>query len=881
MVADVRATLTGLAVASSLDEALRLAALGLHVLPCCRSTWPDGPEAPAVCGCGRQHTGKEIGKAPLIRGGHLGATTDPAKIRRWLADWREPNLAIALWPSGLSAVDMDSDAAELDAHRRGLPATVSRQSARRAAVYRWPADWPIDRAIHLEPSGALDVLSGGALLVHGRHRTGAEIFLEGLERCEDFTPAPDWMREAVEQVARERAEQAERFEADLRPPGEPVDLDDDALARMMVQSASGEQIAKLLAGEWGDVPGKHYPSHSEADQALFNHLAWWTRRDAHRMRRMWAASGLYRPEKRDSYLRVTIQKAVAAAPPGFGEVDPRTPQLNLNGRRNGLVVRDDVNGSVAPAKRYPLTDMGNSERLVCRHGEDLRYCHVWGRWLGWTGRRWERDETDGTVRRMKDTVRAIYAEAAGAPTPEERKAVAAWAQKSEAEARINAAINLARSELPVRPAELDADQWALNVPNGTLDLRSGELRPHRREDRLTKLAGAAYDPDAQCPTWLAVLDKIMGGSAGLIRFLQRAIGYALTGDTREQVLFILYGTGQNGKSTLLETLAALLGDYAQTAEFSTFLARDRDTVRNDLADLFGARFVSAVEAEGGRRLAEALIKSLTGGDTIKARFLFQEYFRFRPTFKLFLAANQKPVIRGTDIGIWRRIRLIPFTVQIPEPEQDKALPEKLRAELAGILAWSLRGCLDWQRHGFDVPDEVKEATDGYRAEMDVLGDFLAERCALEPAGWATTRDLYKAYTAWCEASSERPLSKNPFSTRLAERGFASTRVGKAQARGWRGIRLLTDLEKQTQTQADTDSHKSYSSTPHVGTFRKQRPPVSVSADGRETNCWGCRAELSSDSQDACRACGWLVCPACGACSKEECSGEPVGEELPL
>ena len=419
---------------------------------------------------------------------------------------------------------------------------------------------------------------------------------------------------------------------------------------------------------------------------------------------------------------------------------------------------------------------------------------------------------------MARTARSIYAEAAEAETKEQRKAIVDWAKRSEAEARINAAINLARSKLPVSPGELDANAWRLNVANGTLDLRAGELRPHRREDLITKLAPVVYDPHARCPMWLAFLECVTGGSAGLMRFLQLAVGYSLTGDTREQVLFLLYGTGQNGKSTFLEIVRALLGDYAQQAEFSTFLAKDRDTVRNDLADLFGARFVSAVEVEGGRRLAEALVKQVTGGDALKARFLFQEHFTFHPAFKLFLAANHKPVIRGTDYAIWRRIRLVPFTVTIEQPDLD--LPDKLRAELPGILNWALEGCRAWQREGLDVPDQVREATAAYRAAMDVLGDFLADRCITDPQAYVLTSAFYRAYAAWCEGTGEKAISQKAFGLRLAERGFVATRVGKEQSRAWRGLRLLGPDERQThpgeQTRSDAFSHEKASGAPREG-----------------------------------------------------------------
>jgi putative DNA primase/helicase len=276
--------------------------------------------------------------------------------------------------------------------------------------------------------------------------------------------------------------------------------------------------------------------------------------------------------------------------------------------------------------------------------------------------------------------------------------------------------------------------------------------------------------------------------------LQKVTGYALTGVTSEQALFLLYGTGANGKSTFLEVVRALSGVYARQAEFATFLARTSDTVRNDLARLAGARFVTAVEAASGRRLDEALVKQLTGGDPITARFLFQEFFEFTPQFKLFLATNHKPVIRGTEHAIWRRIHLIPFEVTISLEQQDRTLPDKLRAELPGILAWAVEGCLAWQREGLSMPDKVQQATASYREEMDTFGLFLTDRCLQNATVSTTTEALYQAYCTWCRANGEYELSKNHFGMRLRDRGFTPTRLGNDRA--WKGIALVPEPRSQ-------------------------------------------------------------------------------------
>jgi putative DNA primase/helicase len=438
------------------------------------------------------------------------------------------------------------------------------------------------------------------------------------------------------------------------------------------------------------------------------------------------------------------------------------------------------------------TDYGNAERLVLRYGHELRYCYPWQSWLVWDGQRWQRDNRGDVERRAKATVQGIYAEASDSQDRERREALAKWALKSEADARIKAMVRLAESEpgIPILPEELDADPFLLNVANGTLDLRTGTLRPHRREDLLTKLAPVAYDPEATCPRWERFLGEIFLQRTGLIIFVRKIFGYSLTGDVSERVLFILHGPGRNGKSTLLEILAELLGDYALRTPTETLMIKHHSSIPNDLAALKGMRVVHASETEEGQRLAEALVKDLTGRDTISARFMRGEFFQFRPVCKLWLRTNHKPVIRGTDRAIWDRVRLLPFDLRIPDGQEDRSLPTQLRAELPGILTWALHGCLAWQTNGLGMPDEVKQATAGYQAEMDVVGDFLDDCCTV--ANWAKVEStaLYKAYTSWCEANSERALKRRAFAAALQERGFRNDEERAVSGRIlWTGLSL--------------------------------------------------------------------------------------------
>jgi putative DNA primase/helicase len=329
---------------------------------------------------------------------------------------------------------------------------------------------------------------------------------------------------------------------------------------------------------------------------------------------------------------------------------------------------------------------------------------------------------------------------------------------------------------------------ALCVRNGVVDLRSGELREHNRADLHTKQAPVDYRPDAQAPTWKRFLREVMP-SAEDRAFLQRAIGYSLTGDVSEHVLFVLHGNGQNGKSVFLETIRAALGDYAQQAPPELIVARRTGGIPSDVARLQGARFVTASETEDGGRLAESMVKQLTGGDRIAARELYGKFFEFDPTHKIWLATNHKPQVFGSDEAIWRRIQLVPFEVTIAKDRRDKRLIHTLRTELAGILAWAVEGCLEWQRDGLGESARIVAATEEYRIESDVFGSFLDEHCVVGDAESAPASVLYQEYEIWASNSNLRPMTKVAFGRKLAERGFKKSRTGKANVNVWVGVGL--------------------------------------------------------------------------------------------
>jgi putative DNA primase/helicase len=434
------------------------------------------------------------------------------------------------------------------------------------------------------------------------------------------------------------------------------------------------------------------------------------------------------------------------------------------------------------------SDLANAQAFVRDHADQLRYVAQRKRWLTWDAARW-RPDLDGTAdRAAKTTAAGLLTRATAIEDAKERAKAAKWALTSQSEPRVRAMLTLARTEpaIVVTEGQLDADAYLLACANGTLDLRTGDLRDADPADLITRGTDVDYNPDATCARWERFLHEIFNDDHDLIAFVHRLVGYCLTGDTREHLLAVLHGAGCNGKSTLLEILKALLGDLATTSAFDTFArARGDRGPRNDLARLRGARLVTGAESGEGRRLDEATVKEITGGDTIAARFLFGEHFEFRPTFKLLLVTNHLPRVDGDDDAIWRRLRLVPFE-QSFEGREDRDLSATLHAELPGILAWAVRGCLAWQTHGLGQAGAVTQATAEYRSDEDSLGAFLAE-CTTH-GGEVRAPELRSAYEDHCAQAGEKPLSSSALGKRLAKRGVRAERRGQGQ-RAYVGIHL--------------------------------------------------------------------------------------------
>ncbi|MCG9076335.1 phage/plasmid primase, P4 family [Laribacter hongkongensis] len=424
------------------------------------------------------------------------------------------------------------------------------------------------------------------------------------------------------------------------------------------------------------------------------------------------------------------------------------------------------------------TDDALALAFTARYAEDWRYCAAWGKWLVWTGTHWQPDET----LLVHHLIRSICREAA-VKVDSHRLAA-----KLLASSTVGGVDRLARSDRRHASTsdEWDADLFSLNTPGGVVDLHTGRLRPHERADRMTKLATAT--PGGTCPRWLTFLADVTGGDADLQSYLQRMVGYCLTGATTAHALFFLYGTGANGKSVFVNTLATILGDYATSAPMDTFMEARGDRHPTDLAGLRGARFVASIETEQGRRWNESKVKAITGGDKVSARFMRQDFFEYVPQFKLVIAGNHKPSIRNVDEAMKRRLHLIPFTVTVPPERRDGRLTERLLAERDGILAWAVEGCIAWQREGLNPPACVVSATEEYFEAEDALGQWIEERCVLAKTHREGVSELFADWREWAERAGEYVGSVKRFSELMATRKFEKCRL-HGGARALAGISL--------------------------------------------------------------------------------------------
>jgi len=444
---------------------------------------------------------------------------------------------------------------------------------------------------------------------------------------------------------------------------------------------------------------------------------------------------------------------------------------------------------------FPLTDLGNAERFIENYKEETRFSAQLKTWLHWTGKVWQQDIGEvATLTKAKQTVRYINNEVGFDPSLKEE--IIDHAKKSESISKINALIKLARSapELQIQIGQLDADPWLLNCLNGTVDLTTGNLYPHDKNQFITRIIKTPFIRESSCPLFTRFLADIMNGDQEMVGFLQRVLGYGLTGSGREQVLFFLTGNGANGKTTLIETIRKVLGPFVMHTPTAT-LIKNSLQIRNDIARLKGARIVTASEMTKNKALDESTTKMLTGEDPVTSRFLYRELFEYRPTFKIFLLANHLPEISGNDFGIWRRILLIPFLATFKHDCADKNLQTKLAAEAPGILAWLVEGCLKWLHQGLNIPTKVKVATEDYREETDFLKYFIADCFERDSAARTPSKFVYDTYKNWAMENSDSILTQKALGCMLKTADFKPAKSNGI--RYWRGLRLKSKSDTLT------------------------------------------------------------------------------------
>lgn len=441
-----------------------------------------------------------------------------------------------------------------------------------------------------------------------------------------------------------------------------------------------------------------------------------------------------------------------------------------------------------------LNDIGNAQHYATAYENELRYCAAWGKWLCWDGTRWRIDDEGRPLKLAKELVNRMFNDAMEIRGTEIFKHVCDTAQLS----RLKAMIALAGPELPIKVEELDQDGWILNCRNGVVDLTSGTIRPHDRNEGITKLCPTVFDPNAESPVWNQFLRDVFGQDEDLIQFVQRLFGHFLTGDVSEQKLALCWGTGANGKSTLLNAFMDTIGpDYTMQCLPDFLMEKKGESHPTEKASLFGKRFVSCVETEASRKLAESTVKILTGGEKIMARRMREDFWEFNPTHKLVLCTNHRPIISGTDHGIWRRLLLVPFLQRFDGERQDKQLPEKLKAERPGILAWAVRGCLEWQRIGLNPPASVTGATEDYRSSEDIFGRFITDCCVVNKSTAVKFAELYERFEKWADDAGEFLPSKRVVGAWLDDNGFEKY---SANGRWYRGLIL-----RRTEQAEDVES----------------------------------------------------------------------------
>lgn len=556
-----------------------------------------------------------------------------------------------------------------------------------------------------------------------------------------------------------------------------LDLDENKILELAIKSKQGQAFSTLYNGFWQGL----YPSQSEADLSFANMLAFWTGADFNKMDSIFRKSGLYRPKwdsKRgqtfygESVLRKAIADCKEVFSPGSGIEDYGITILNKT-----------------KIKTYAYDDTGNADRFVDRFKDRARYSYIDRGWYFYNGRKWEFDNS-GEIKGLTEIViEKMKLELAYCKDEDEEKQFLKHLKYTRNNRGKTNMLKESEHRLSILPSDFDRKKDVFNTINGVVSLRDGSIEEHSHEQHLSKISNVEYTDKIDTPMWEEFLNQIFDNDQELIDYIQKAVGYSMSGSTKEQCAFFAYGNGRNGKSTFLDIISEIMGDYATNIQPETIMVnRQTGGANSDIARLKGARFVTTVEPNEGARINEGLLKQLTGGDTVTARHLYGKEFEFEAEFKLWMATNHKPIIRGRDLGIWRRMHLIPFTVQIPDEKVDKNLKYKLKQELTGILNWAVEGCIKWQREGLKMPKAVEDAVKEYKSEMDVITAFT-EDCTTQGPGEVKASDLYKAYATWADENNEYKMSNTKFGKEI------SLRFNKVRGRNgvmYEGLRLNED-----------------------------------------------------------------------------------------
>ena len=771
-----------------------------------RQGWPVFPvqyiTTAGICSCNEGAAcGSKSGKHPKTPKGFHDATLDEKQIRAWWRQWPQANIGgVTGQTSGRFVIDRDmkpesaASFAQLLHDACDLPETLTHTTGSGGMhyIFRHPEGVAIASATggslgkYLEAYPGVDTRGdlGYIVLPPSRNLLGRY----SVAMPHDLADLPLSFIDLFTAIRAQPQPTAYVQSASLA--SWPQSSQDDA--NYWVQRAVSKAVegTRNETGMWLAVQLRDAQvSQSEAESAIHSYIAQvttaaspFTERDI-----MPTLRNVYRTPARDparSQTPTPIRAQVAPIAP-LPPIAPPTPiRPPQHDHSTPIDDRDadeteDVSEDVPPTpivqdvKERPLflgelscTDIGNSQRMIAMHSKNIRYCTLWKKWLIWNGQRWKIDQGDIILTLAMETACKIFIEVANITDKEARDAMIKWAKQSACVPRIKAMINLAQPACSVSPDDLDRDPMLLNCQNGTIDLRTGDLLPHRQADNITKICPFEYDPSATSPLWDDYLERFFPDRGEVVMYLQRVAGYALTGFSNVKALFILEGVGNTGKTTFVETIKAVMGTYAGKLPSQSLMVMENKTMNTDIAELKGVRLAIASELEEGHYLAEAKVKDLTGGGTQVGERKYENMFNFDPSHTLILDTNHMPKIRGTDMAIWNRLKRIQFLHHIEDSAADKNYNERLRGELSGVFNWMLAGCLDFQKDGIADPPAVKEAVASYRAEMDIYAQWLEECCIVGHEQGCFAMQLYNSYTQWCTEHGEVAAGK------ISDRGLS-------------------------------------------------------------------------------------------------------------